>query len=61
MNQLGNLDSKNGKEILDLLKFSNKEFNQTLIMITHDSNVAKQADRIIKIEDGKIVSDEKIK
>ena len=57
----GNLDSKNGKEILELLKFSNKEFNQTLIMITHDPSIAKEADRIIKIEDGKIVSDEKIK
>ncbi len=57
----GNLDSKNGKEILELLKFSNREFNQTLIMITHDPSIAKEADRIIKIEDGKIVSDEKIK
>lgn len=57
----GNLDSQNGKEILELLKFSNREFNQTLIMITHDPNIAKEADRVIKIEDGKIVSDEKIK
>ena len=55
----GNLDSKNGKEILELLKFSNREFNQTLIMITHDPSIAKEADRIIKIEDGKIVSDKK--
>ena len=51
----GNLDSKNGEEILELLKYSNREFNQTLIMITHDPNIAKQADRIIKIEDGKVV------
>lgn len=57
----GNLDSKNGKEILELLKFSNREYNQTLIMITHDESIAKEADRIIKIEDGKIFSDEKIK
>lgn len=55
----GNLDSKNSKEILDLLKFSNKEYNQTLVMITHDPNIAKEADRIIRIEDGKIASDEK--
>lgn len=57
----GNLDSKNSKEILELLKFSNKEYHQTLIMITHDANIAKEADRVIKIEDGKIFSDEKIK
>lgn len=56
----GNLDSKNSKEIMDLLKYSNKKYNQTLIMITHDSNIAKQANRIIRIEDGKIASDEKI-
>ena len=57
----GNLDSKNSSEILELLKYSNKKYNQTLIMITHDLNIAKQADRIIKIQDGKISSDEKIK
>lgn len=57
----GNLDSKNSKEILELLKFSNKEYHQTLIMITHDINIANEADRVIKIEDGKIFSDEKIK
>lgn len=50
----GNLDSKNSREILDLLKKSNKEYNQTLIMITHDMNIAKEADRIITIEDGKM-------
>ena len=57
----GNLDSKNSKEILDLLKFSNKKYNQTLIMITHDPNIALEADRIIAIEDGKITKDEKTK
>nr|SUY23672.1 ABC transporter ATP-binding protein [Clostridioides difficile] len=48
----GNLDSKNSKEILELLKLSVKKYNQTLIMITHDKNMALQADRIISIEDG---------
>ncbi len=56
----GNLDSKNSSEILELLKYSNKKYNQTLIMITHDLNIASQADRMIKIQDGKIFSDEKI-
>lgn len=51
----GNLDSKNSKEIMELLKKSNKQYHQTLIMITHDSNIAKEADRIITIEDGKMV------
>lgn len=50
----GNLDSKNSKEIMDLLKKSNKKYHQTLIMITHDNNIAKEADRIITIEDGKM-------
>lgn len=57
----GNLDSKNTKEILDLLKYSNQTYHQTIIMITHDSNIAKEADRIITIEDGKIASDERVK
>lgn len=57
----GNLDKKNGQEIMDLLKESNKKYNQTLILITHDENIALQADRIIRIEDGKIVSDGKNK
>lgn len=57
----GNLDSKNSEEILELLKYSNKKYHQTLIMITHDLEIAKQADRMIKIQDGKIFSDEKIK
>lgn len=54
----GNLDSKNSQEIINLLRESNEKFHQTLIMITHDENIALQADRIIAIEDGKIVRDE---
>ncbi|MBS4174190.1 ABC transporter ATP-binding protein [Bacillus sp. FJAT-49736] len=57
----GNLDSKNSKEIIDLLKMFNKTFNQTLIVITHDEGIALQADRVISIEDGKIASDEVIR
>ena len=57
----GNLDSKNSKEIIDLLKLTQKRYNQTLIMITHDENIAMQADRIIVIEDGKIKKDEVIR
>ena len=56
----GNLDSKNSKEVLDLLKLSVKKYNQTLIMITHDPSIALQADRVITIEDGIIKSDEVI-
>lgn len=55
----GNLDSKAGEEILSLLKLSNKKFEQTVIIITHDLDIAKEADRVITIEDGKIVKDEK--
>ena len=51
----GNLDSKASEEIVELLRLSNKKYNQTIIMITHDLEIAKTADRIIKIEDGKIV------
>lgn len=54
----GNLDSKNSQEIMNLLQESNRSFQQTLIMITHDENIALQADRIIAIEDGKITRDE---
>ena len=54
----GNLDSRNSQEIMELLKASNKKYGQTLIVITHDENIALQADRIIAIEDGKIVRDE---
>ncbi len=57
----GNLDSKNSKEIIDLLKMSNRLYHQTLIMITHDHNIALQADRIITIEDGRILKDEVIR
>ena len=56
----GNLDSKNSKEVLELLKLSVKKYNQTLIMITHDANIALQADRVITIEDGIIKQDEVI-
>ena len=55
----GNLDSKNSAEIMSLLRASNKRFKQTLIVITHDENVALMADRVIAIEDGRIVSDER--
>ena len=55
----GNLDSKSSQEIIGLLKHSNKKYGQTLIVITHDENIALQADRIIRIEDGQIVSDER--
>lgn len=54
----GNLDSKNSHEIIELLKASNKKYNQTLIVITHDEKIALQADRILAIEDGKITRDE---
>ena len=57
----GNLDSKASREIMDLLKVSNQKYNQTLIVITHDENIALEADRIITIQDGKLISDEKIK
>ena len=56
----GNLDSKNSKEVLELLKLSVKKYNQTLIMITHDLNIALQADRVITIEEKIIKSDEVI-
>lgn len=55
----GNLDSKSGQEIIELLKLSNKKYGQTLLMITHDENIALQANRIIRIADGEIVSDER--
>ena len=51
----GNLDSKASEEIVELLRLSNKKYNQTIVMITHDLEIAKTADRIIKIEDGRIV------
>ena len=57
----GNLDSKNSHEIVELLKLSNKQYGQTLIVITHDESIALQADRIITIEDGRITKDEVIR
>lgn len=57
----GNLDSRNSQEIVELLKLSNQKYNQTLIIITHDENIALQADRILAIEDGRIIRDEVIR
>jgi putative ABC transport system ATP-binding protein len=57
----GNLDSKSSKDIIELLKLSNQKYKQTIIMITHDHNLALNADRIITIDDGRIISDEKVK
>ena len=57
----GNLDSKASKEIIDLLKLSNQKYHQTIIMITHDYNLALNAGRIITIKDGKIIKDEEVK
>ncbi|QAA32878.1 ABC transporter ATP-binding protein [Clostridium manihotivorum] len=57
----GSLDSRNGHEIVKLLKASNKKYNQTLVIVTHDENIALQADRIIGISDGKVVRDERVR
>ena len=57
----GNLDSKTSKEILDILKFANRKYNQTILLVTHDEKIALQAGRIITIGDGKIVKDEVMK
>ena len=54
----GNLDRKNGKEIVDMLKLSNRSLNQTILLITHDEKIALEADRLITMEDGKIISDQ---
>src|SRR5690606_3070700 len=54
----GNLDSKSSREVIDLLKRSNQQYNQTLLVITHDEKIARQADRVITISDGQIVRDE---
>ena len=56
----GNLDSKAGDEILSLLKLSNQKYHQTIIIITHDLEIAKQADRVITFEDGQIIKDEQL-
>ncbi len=55
----GNLDRKNGEEVMDLLKLSNRNLEQTILLITHDETIAREADRIITMEDGKIVGDQK--
>ena len=55
----GNLDQKNSKEIIEMLKISNRNLQQTIVLITHDEKIALEADRIITIEDGRIVSDQK--
>ncbi len=57
----GNLDQKNTQEIMELFKLSHKKYEQTIIMITHDENIALQADRILNIEDGRILKDERIR
>ncbi len=57
----GNLDSKASREIIDLLKLSNQKYKQTVILITHDENIALEADRILTINDGKIVKDERVR
>ena len=57
----GNLDSRNSQEIVELLKYSNQKYRQTLLIITHDERIAMQADRIIAIEDGRIARDEVIR
>lgn len=55
----GNLDRKNGEEIIDMLKLSNRNLKQTILLITHDEKIALEADRIITVEDGRIISDQK--
>lgn len=55
----GNLDQKNSREIMDMLKLSNRNLNQTIILITHDEKAALEAERVITIEDGRILSDER--
>jgi len=57
----GNLDTKNSKDVMELLKFTAKKYNQTLILITHDVNIANMADRVITIGDGEITSDKDLK
>lgn len=57
----GNLDSKSSKEVIELLKFTAKKYNQTLVLITHDINIAAMADRVLTLQDGEIVSDKWMK
>ena len=59
MKDTGNLDKRNSSEIINMLKQFNHELKQTIILITHDEKIAMQADRIVTIEDGKIISDQK--
>ena len=54
----GNLDSKTSDDVIHLLKMTGKEFNQTIVMITHNPEIAQMADRIIRIEDGRIVTEQ---
>ncbi|MEY9974317.1 putative ABC transport system ATP-binding protein [Lysinibacillus sp. RC46] len=56
----GNLDTRNTKEVMDLLRFTAKKYNQTIVMITHDLTIASASDRIITIQDGKIISDQRL-
>ncbi len=56
----GNLDQQNGQEIIELLKESNRKFRQTILLVTHDESIALQMNRVIRLEDGKIISDQKI-
>ena len=57
----GNLDRRNGQDIMELLKYSNRKYHQTVIMVTHDEEMALQADRILRMEDGRIIGNEKIR
>ena len=57
----GNLDSKNSRQIMQLLRYSNEKYHQTMLVITHDEDIALQADRILSLEDGRIVRDEVIR
>ena len=57
----GSLDSRNGQEIINLLKLSNQKYRQTLLLVTHDENIALQANRIISISDGKVIRDERVR
>ena len=57
----GNLDSKNSKQIMKILKFYNKKYKQTIIMVTHDVSLVKEADRVITMSDGKIIKNVVIK
>ena len=53
----GNLDKKSGEELMDLMMFSHRYFNQTILMVTHDLDLARMAERVITLEDGRVISD----